>query len=101
MNFVAGVDSLAEVEAAAPAVLAMPSFDAGSRYEDYEAGDLKSGYGVAALVAGGTGAVLLKKTGLIAILLIFLKKGWIVIVGVGAWLFRKFRKSDQDVPKGD
>lgn len=80
MNFIAGLDDLPEIEAAAPAVMAIPSFNPGEAYADYQPGDRKAGYGLAALVAGGAGVALAKKAGLIGILLLVLKKAWFVIV---------------------
>jgi uncharacterized membrane-anchored protein len=81
LNFVAAIDDLPAIEAAAPKVLAIPEFKPGSRYEDFDPKfDKDSGMGLAALVAGGGAAVLAKKTGLLAILLIVLKKGWVVIL---------------------
>ena len=81
MNFVAGISKLAEVEAAAPDILAMPSFDEGSRYENFNPKlDTKSSLGLAGLVAGGAGAAVIAKKGGLILLLAFLKKGWILIV---------------------
>jgi uncharacterized membrane-anchored protein len=93
LNFVAGIEDLAEVEAASSAVLSIPEFKTGSRYEDFNpATDKKSDLGVAGLIAGGAagGLLLAKKTGLIGVALLFLKKGWVLIVlafgVVGAFL---------------
>jgi uncharacterized membrane-anchored protein len=83
LNFVAGVEDLAEVEQASPAVLSIPEFKSGSRYEDFNpATDKKSDLGVAGLIAGGAagGLLLAKKTGLIGIALLFLKKAWVIVV---------------------
>jgi uncharacterized membrane-anchored protein len=79
VNFIGPIEALAEVRDAAPALLAQASFNAGETYADYREGDKKAGYGVAALIAGGAGAAVLKKTGLLAVALIALKKFWIVI----------------------
>ena len=58
------MDQLADVEAAAPAVLAIPEFDAGFRYEDFnEATDAKADYGIAGLVGGAAAAAALAKNG--------------------------------------
>jgi uncharacterized membrane-anchored protein len=83
LNFVAGLEDLKEVEQASPAVLSIPEFNAGSRYEDFNAAtDKKSDFGVAGLIAGGAagGLLLAKKTGLIGIALVFLKKAWVLVV---------------------
>lgn len=91
LNFIAGMDQLAAVEAASPAVLTAAAFAEGSRYEDFVEGvDKKAAYGIAGLIAGGAGLAVLKKTGLLGIALIFLKKGWILVVvalgAIGAWV---------------
>lgn len=79
VNFIGGMDSLDAIRAAAPDVLATAAFNPGQTYADYRDGDKTAGYGVAALIAGGAGAAVLKKAGVFAILLAFLKKGWILI----------------------
>lgn len=86
MNFIADIDMLADIEAAAPAVLDVASFADGRRYEDFDPStDRVAGYGLAGLIAGGVGVAALKKTGLLAVALVFLKKGWIlVLAGLGA-----------------
>src|SRR5262245_43050450 len=81
MNFVAGMNQLAEIRQVIPAVIGMPEFQEGSRYEDYVPGmDKVAAYGIGGLIAGK----LLSKAGFFAILLAFLKKGWIVFVLLGA-----------------
>lgn len=98
VNFIGGIEGLQAVRAAAPEVLEMAAFNPGQTYADYQPGDKKAGYGVAALIAGGAGAALLKKTGFIAIALAFLKKGWILIPiligGLWRWIGGMFRKRD-------
>ncbi len=60
----------------------------GERYADYVSGDKIAQYGLAALVVGA-GAAAAAKTGLLAGLFLFLKKGWklvaaaVVAVGIG------------------
>jgi uncharacterized membrane-anchored protein len=93
MNFVAGMDQLAEIKGVIPAVMAMPQFEEGSRYDDYVPGvDKVAAYGIGGLIAGK----LLSKAGLLAIALAFLKKGWFLVVlalaglwQVGARFFRR------------
>lgn len=89
VNMIAGMDELAAVREAGPEVLALASFNPGAAYADYVEGDKTAGYGVAALIAGGAGVAVLKKTGLIAIALVFLKKAWILIpiLLAGLWRF--------------
>ncbi|MFC5401181.1 DUF2167 domain-containing protein [Cohnella soli] len=73
-------------------VLSGLSINEGKRYEDYNAStDKKSKMGLAALVVGGAGVVVAKKVGLLAIILLGLKKFGIVIVAVGAGLWRWIR----------
>ena len=86
MNFVAGMQQLPEIKAVIPAVMGMPEFIVGSRYEDYVPGtDKVAAYGLGALIAGK----LASKAGLMVLALAFLKKGWILIVLAlaGVWKF--------------
>lgn len=87
VNLIGSMDVLEEVRAAGPDVLALASFNPGAAYSDYVQGDKTAGYGVAALIAGGAGAAVLKKAGLLAIVLAFLKKGFVFIpiVLIGLW----------------
>lgn len=85
INFVAGMDQLDEIKGVIPAVMAMPQFEAGSRYTDYMPGvDKVAAYGIGGLIAGK----LLSKAGILAIALVFLKKGWILVVLALAGLWR-------------
>jgi uncharacterized membrane-anchored protein len=85
INFVAGMDQLAEIKAVIPAVMAMPEFEAGSRYTDYVPGaDKVAAYGIGGLIAGK----ILSKAGFLALALAFLKKGWILVFIVLAGLWR-------------
>jgi len=88
LNFVASMEQLQAVEAASTEVIAIPQFKEGFRYEDFDArSDKKADYGIAGLIAGGAagGLLLAKKTGLIGLALIFLKKfGVILLAGGGA-----------------
>jgi uncharacterized membrane-anchored protein len=93
MNFIAGIDQLAEIETVAPNVLEVASFAEGKRYEDFNpTTDRAAGYGLAGLIAGGLGVAALKKTGLLAIALVFLKKGWVLLAAGGAALLGAIRK---------
>lgn len=77
MNFVAGMDQLAEIKGVIPAVMDMPEFIVGSRYQDYVPGtDKVAAYGIGGLIAGKV----LSKAGLLALALVFLKKGWILVL---------------------
>ena len=93
LNLVATMPQLAEIEAAVPTVLAMTNFNPGHRYSDFDPSvDEVAAYGIGALVAGKLAA----KAGLFAkfgVLLIALKKFWIfLIIGIGAFLARAFRR---------
>jgi len=72
-------------------LLAGYSFQTGQNYAEYHKGDKVAKYGLAALVLGGA-AVGAAKLGLLAWLLPFLKKGWILIVAAFAGIANFFRK---------
>ncbi|HEV2992489.1 MAG TPA: DUF2167 domain-containing protein [Candidatus Angelobacter sp.] len=63
------------------------SFSQGNRYADFRAGDKVAEYGLAALIAGGAGAVLLK-TGLLAK---FWKLIVVAIVAIGGFIKKIFK----------
>jgi len=84
INFVSAMSQLADIDRVAPSVLAAPQFNAGEAYTDYVRGDATADYGIAALVAGGAGVAALKKGGFLAVLLVFLKKGWFLVFAFGA-----------------
>ena len=94
MNLVSSMSQLSQIRDAASDLAKTAEFDAGSRYADYEEGDKVAGYGLAGLVAAGAGLAVAKKAGLIAILLVFLKKGAVFLfagaAGAMAWLKTKF-----------
>lgn len=81
----------------------------GSKYEDYDKStDKTAEYGLAGLVLGGAGIYVAKKTGLLALLLIFLKKGWILIIAAGGFLWnlirgkrKKKKEEDNQYPPQD
>ncbi len=56
------------------------SFDTGTEYKDYQAGDRVAEYGIAALVATAVGAKSAAKFGLFALIAAFAKKGWLIIL---------------------
>lgn len=93
LNFIAGIDQLGEVERAGSGILAIPHFDGGYRYEDFNAAtDQKADFGVAGLIAGGAAAAALaKNTGIIATALILLKKFWFVGIALVGGLFAGIR----------
>ncbi|MFG0583338.1 DUF2167 domain-containing protein [Pseudomonas sp. zjy_9] len=93
LNFVANMDQLAEIEANVPAVLAATEFNPGQRYAEFNPDlDTVAAYGLGALVAGKVAA----KTGLLAMLLVLLKKFWFIPVVLFGWLGKRLglRKKD-------
>ncbi len=88
MNFVADAGQLPEIKRHIDAVLAVPAYEPGHRYIDFDPDvDEVAAYGLGALVAGKVAG----KLGLLAGGLLLLKKFWFVIVGVGAWIFSRVR----------
>jgi len=95
LNFIAGMDQKPVIDANIDTVLSLANFNEGQRYNDFNPDiDTVAGYGIGALVAGKVAA----KTGLIAALILFLKKfGVYIAIGVVALLgkFFKRKKSQQ------
>jgi uncharacterized membrane-anchored protein len=92
LNMITAMSKLDEIRADAAKLARSADFAPGARYADFKAGDDTAGYGIAGLVAAGLGVVAVKKLGLLAILLVFLKKGLVLIVAAFAALGTKFRK---------
>jgi uncharacterized membrane-anchored protein len=89
LNFIADMDQQAAVDASLDSVLALAEFNQGSRYADFDPDiDEVAAYGIGALVAGKVAA----KVGLLAGLLVFLKKFGIIIAIGAAALFGKVYK---------
>ncbi|MDX1518265.1 MAG: DUF2167 domain-containing protein [Woeseiaceae bacterium] len=86
MTFIAATNQLDEINAHRDEVLAMVAFNEGNRYSDFDPSiDKVAAYGLGALVAGKVAA----KTGLLAGLILFLKKfGIFIVIGIAAF-FRK------------
>ena len=98
LNFVANMDQLAEIEANVPAVLAATEFNPGQRYAEFNPDlDTVAAYGLGALVAGKVAA----KTGLLAMLLVLLKKFWIVPVLLFGWLGKRLGLRKKQGPAED
>ncbi|MFB9994865.1 DUF2167 domain-containing protein [Deinococcus oregonensis] len=92
LNAVAGMTELPQVQRGMQGILQQVSFNPGHRYEDFDAStDKLAQYGVAALVGG----VVAKKLGFLAVALVFLKKGWILVVGVLGVLSRRLKRGAQ------
>ncbi|MFC4637047.1 DUF2167 domain-containing protein [Deinococcus hohokamensis] len=91
LNAVAGMSQLPQVKRDMQAVLEQVTFNAGHRYEDYRAGsDKTAAYGVAGLL----GVAAAKKAGLLAGGLLFLKKGWVLLLAALGGLGRLFKRRD-------
>ncbi len=90
LNFIADMSQLQLIEAKRESVLALADFDQGSRYLDFDPDiDQVAAYGLGALVAGKV----LAKTGLLVILLAFLKKfGILIVIGAGAFFKTMFSR---------
>ncbi|KAF1066945.1 MAG: hypothetical protein GAK45_01791 [Pseudomonas citronellolis] len=89
LNFVAGMEQLPEIEKNVGTVLAMTEFNPGSRYMDFNPSmDKVAAYGLGALVAGKVAA----KVGLLATLLVLLKKLWILPVLAFGAITRFFKR---------
>lgn len=94
LNIVSTMSQLPQIRAAAQELETTASFTPGARYADFQPGtDKTAEYGLAGLILAGAGLAVAKKIGLIAIALLFLKKGIAIIVaaaaGLWAWLRRK------------
>lgn len=91
LNFIAGMGQKEVIEQNLDAVLAMAEFDQGSRYADFNPDiDEVAAYGLGALVAGKV----LAKTGMLAIILVFLKKfGVYILIGLGFLARKLFSRS--------
>jgi len=93
LNLISSMDKLGEVRGAAKAFAEHASFDAGSRYEDFDASsDKKAEYGIGGLIAAGVGVAAAKKLGLLAILLKFLKPLIVAVIAAFAVLRQKIAR---------
>ena len=84
VNFIAGMDQLAQVKSEADGVMAIPTFTQGHTYADHAEGDRMAEYGIAGLVAGGLGLAAAQKFGLFALILAFGKKFLVLIIAAFA-----------------
>lgn len=103
ISLVSQMSHLGEVQPAAAALARTAEFDAGSTYADFKKGDKTAGYGLAGLVAAGAGLAVAKKAGVLAILLLVLKKGGVFILGglaaAGGWFRTRFGKKKAASPR--
>jgi uncharacterized membrane-anchored protein len=103
INLIDDPSTLEASKVQALSILTAVHFTSGARYEDHVDSDRDSGLGLKALVLGGAGVVVAKKTGILIAIVLALKKGFIVVFaaigGFFRWLFgRKKRESDDLVP---
>jgi len=101
MNMVDSMGHLPIVRAAAADLGRTVQFEDGARYADFDAStDHTADYGLAGLVAAGAGVAVAKKAGILAVILLVLKKGFVVVLaavaGLGAWVKRKFFSGYRD-----
>lgn len=101
LNFIAGMDQLAEIQAAIPRVMREVDFRPGHRYQEFDSSvDEVAGYGLAGLIAGGV----LKKAGILGAIVAVLAAGKkFVLVGVvavvgGIVAFIRRRRARRPVP---
>lgn len=88
VNFIASMDQLADVHVAVPAVTKMVSFTTGNTYADFVPGvDTVAAVGIGGLIAGKV----LSITGILAVALLFLKKGFILILLPLLWVWNKIK----------
>ena len=90
LNFIAGIDQKELIDQNLDSVLAIASFDKGAQYADFDPDiDKVAAYGLGALVAGKLAA----KAGILAGLILFLKKfGVFIVIGIAALFRRLFMK---------
>jgi uncharacterized membrane-anchored protein len=86
-NFIAGMGDLERVNADIPAVIKMTSFNDGNSYAEFDpSSDKVAAVGLGGLVAGKV----LAKTGVLAVILLFLKKAWFLLLLPLIWLKNLF-----------
>ncbi len=101
MNMVDSMDHLPVVKTAAADLSRTVELATGSRYAEYNPStDATAEYGLAGLIAAGAGVAVAKKVGILGIILLFLKKGFVIVLaaaaGAWAWFKRKFNSADDD-----
>lgn len=98
LNLISTMPELDNIRVAANDFAAHASFNEGARYADFDPSvDSAAEYGIAGLIAGGAGVAVAKKTGLIALLLKFIKP---ILIGLGiaavaVWRFISGRRKDE------
>lgn len=94
VNIVAAMTDLPAVRLAGSRLQEIVKYQPGASYADYRNGDRTAEYGVAGLLAAGLGLAAAKKVGLLAVLIAFAKKGFVLILAglaaIGGWLRKLF-----------
>lgn len=92
MGFIAGMDQLSDVENHVDQVLNVASFDDGHRYADFDPDlDKVAAYGIGGLIAGKV----LAKAGILAMIVLALKKLWFVVLAGFYGLLKLFRRKPE------
>ena len=93
LNMVTVMSDLADTRMAAQHLANAAEFTTGHRYADYRPGpDPVAEYGIAGLIAAGVGVTLVKKAGLLALILAFGKKIFLVVALAVAALWRRIKR---------
>ena len=93
LNMIWDMPHLAEVRAAADDLGKAAAFEKGSAYADYNKSvDKTAEYGLAGLVAAGVGVAAVKKLGILAIVLGFGKKLFILVAVAGAAAWKRIKR---------
>ncbi|MDC7683924.1 DUF2167 domain-containing protein [Asticcacaulis sp. BYS171W] len=111
INMIATLPELPVIREQARQLAGTGQFDDGFLYAQYKPGDAKAAFGVGGMVAAGLGLAAAKKFGLLALLLVVLKKGWFLLIlaagAVKAWFGKLFGKKTpattrtfSDAPEG-
>jgi len=97
VDLIDGATTIEQSKVQAMSILDALRFKPGQRYEDHASGDKDSHIGLKALMIGGGALFVAKKTGLLVLLFVFLKKGAIILVagiaGFFKWLTGKGKKT--------
>ncbi|WP_114228871.1 MULTISPECIES: DUF2167 domain-containing protein [Sphingomonas] len=106
LNMIAGMDDLPAIRTAAVDLGKTVSFAPGAAYADFNPQtDEKADFGLAGLVAAGAGLAVAKKVGLLGLLFVFLKKGFVIVAVAVAALWRRikrfFGRGDDEAEAGE
>jgi uncharacterized membrane-anchored protein len=96
LNAVASIAQLDEIRREMKQVTAFSDFTPGNRYTDFDAKtDKTAEYGIAALVAGGMAAKMGLFGKLFAFLLVFKKFAVVIVLAIGAAIFKLFKRRSE------